>query len=315
MRGSFVLVNYNRREELLITLAKTKAIIAQSRGEYEIVVVDNASTDGSSAAVKAQHDDVVLIENPVNTGAPAWNLGFARARGEYFIIIDDDSHVVSGLQEALDHMDVHQDIGVLALNVLTGPYTSAGWGWQDGQNIVGFIGCGAIYRKKVYEQVGGYADWIFLYANEWDLGLRVIDAGYRVSYFAGCTVDHRTSALNRTNKRLRVFVTCHEMGIVYKHFPENRWKYISRIFFNNMKGLRQAQFKLTWYHFLGAVKFFKIKKTLTRTPVNKRSQDMFLSIFKHTNPAFNFIKRDLLSIVKSITNTFKADKPTLLIKK
>ncbi|QJD96568.1 glycosyltransferase [Mucilaginibacter robiniae] len=298
MRGSFVLVNYNRREELLITLAKTKAIIAQSRGEYEIVVVDNASTDGSSAAVKAQHDDVVLIENPVNTGAPAWNLGFARARGEYFIIIDDDSHVVSGLQEALDHMDVHQDIGVLALNVLTGPYTSAGWGWQDGQNIVGFIGCGAIYRKKVYEQVGGYADWIFLYANEWDLGLRVIDAGYRVSYFADCTVDHRTSALNRTNKRLRILCTKHEMGIIYKHFNTSRWKYISRLILNNLKPLQRGHFKETYYNILGFYEFFRFRKSLKQTPVSMATQNFFLNNFTTARFAFGFIKYNATRVAR-----------------
>ena len=207
MKASFVLVNYNRKEELLITIAKTKEIIKNSIFNYEIVIVDNASTDSSAQAVKANHPDVVLIENKINTGAPAWNSGFAKAKGDYFIIIDDDSHVVSGLDEALNYMDAKADIGVLALNVTTGPYISKDWGWKNGQDIVGFIGCGAIYRKSVYDKIGGYADWIFLYANEWDLGIRCIDAGYRVEYFAKCKVDHRTSKVHRTTKRLRVLCT------------------------------------------------------------------------------------------------------------
>ena len=70
MRASFVIVNYNRKTELLLTISKTKALI-QNSPEFELVIVDNASTDGSAEAVKAQYPDVVLLENPVNTGSPA----------------------------------------------------------------------------------------------------------------------------------------------------------------------------------------------------------------------------------------------------
>lgn len=93
MKVSFVIVNYNRREELIFTLSKTKELIKEDNNDYEIIVVDNASTDGSADAIKKHFPDVILIENPVNTGAPAWNLGFEKAKGDYFIILDDDSHM------------------------------------------------------------------------------------------------------------------------------------------------------------------------------------------------------------------------------
>lgn len=279
MKASFVLVNYNRKEELLVTIAKTKAQIKNSIYSYEIVIVDNASIDGSVEAVKTNHPDVVLIENNINTGAPAWNLGFAKAQGDYFIIIDDDSHVVSGLEDALNYLDKKNDIGILALNVTTGPYTSEDWGWIDGKDIVGFIGCGAIFRKSVYDKIGGYADWIFLYANEWDLGIRCIDAGYRVEYFAKCKVNHRTSAVHRTTKRLRVLCTKHEMGIIYKHFRQSRWKYLFRLMINNLKPLKKGEYKETWYNIIGFYEFFKIRKSLTYTPISIKSQHIFLNNF------------------------------------
>lgn len=291
MKASFVLVNYNRREEVLITIAKTKELIKNSIFDFELVIVDNGSSDGSAEAIKANYPDVVLIENKVNTGAPAWNLGFAKARGEYFIIIDDDSHVISGLDDALQYLDKKADIGILALNVLTGPYTSKDWGWKNGQDIVGFIGCGAIYRKSVYDKIGGYADWIFLYANEWDLGIRSIDAGYRVEYFAKCKVDHRTAKTHRTTKRLRVLCTKHELGIIYKHFSKSRWKYLFRAVVNNLKTFKKGEFKETWYNLIGFFEFLKMRKSLVRTPISLKSQKIFINNYIGTRIVIGYLNR------------------------
>jgi GT2 family glycosyltransferase len=299
MSASFVIVNYNRKNELLITISNTKALI-QGRAEFEIVIVDNASTDGSAEAVKLNHPDVVLIENKVNTGAPAWNLGFEKAKGDYFIIIDDDSHVESGLDSALQYLDAHPEVGVLALNVTSGPYTSEGWKWKDGQEIVGFIGCGAILRKTTYQELGGYADWIFLYVNEWDLGLRVTDAGYQVRYFAKCRVVHRASEINRSSKRLRVYVTRNELAIVYKYLAEGRSRYLWRVVLNNLKGIRQLNLKETWYNILGMVEFLKIRRSIKQTPVSPYSQQLFLSLFESTRPTFDFLKRDLSNLTSRI---------------
>ncbi len=290
MKASFVIVNYNRREELIFTLSKTKELIKEDDNDYEIIVVDNASTDGSADAIKNHFPDVILIENPVNTGAPAWNLGFEKAKGDYFIIIDDDSHIDFGLKEALAYMDTNQDVGVLALNVVSGPYTSDMWDWEDGQELVGFIGCGAILRRETYEKIGGYADWMFLYVNEWEYSLRCINAGYHVRFFANSKVTHRASKTHRSSKRLRVFVTKHELGIVYKHFSVNRWKYIFRIMINNLKILKYGQFKYGWYNIIGMFKFFQMRKSLKYTPVSAQAQQVFVENFDITKKsAFGFI--------------------------
>jgi GT2 family glycosyltransferase len=300
MKASFVIVNYNRKNELAITLAKTEELISKNRSEYEIVLIDNASTDGSAAMVKENFPDVVLIENPVNTGAPAWNLGFAKAKGNYFIIIDDDSHIEAGLEEGIAHMEKNKDIGVLALNVVSGPYTSEMWEWKDGQEIVGFIGCGAILRRETYEKIGGYADWMFLYVNEWEYGLRCINAGYSVRYFANSKVIHRASPVNRSNKRLYVFVQKHEMGIIYKHFSYKRGMYLRRATINNFKGeLRKLGFKQMWWMLIGMKEFFKMKGKLAYTPVSKEAQMFYAERFHNTkSPAFSFISNGFNRIFK-----------------
>ena len=299
MRASFVIVNYNRKNELLETISKTKDLI-KGNLDYEIVVVDNASIDGSADAIEITFPDVILIRKVQNMGAPAWNEGFEKAQGEYFIIIDDDSHVESGLEDALNYLDRNKEVGVLALNITSGPYTSDDWMWTDGQDLVGFIGCGAILRRETYQKIGGYAEWIFLYVNEWELGLRAIEAGYRVKYFKKCKVVHRASRINRSSKRLRVFVTRNEMAIVYKYFPINRWKYLSRIAINSMKGLRNMQLKESWYNMIGIIEFFKMRRSLTYTPVSANSQQLFLKLFWSTKPAFEFVKRDVSNLFKKI---------------
>lgn len=301
MKASFVIVNYNRRDELQITLSKSKELINNNFTDYEIIVVDNASSDGSATMVKEKFPEVGLIENPVNTGAPAWNLGFEKAKGDYFIILDDDSHIESGLEEALEYMEKNKNVGVLALNVVTGPFTSDGWEWKDGQDIVGFIGCGAIFRRETYNKVGGYADWMFLYVNEWEYSLRCIDAGYRVRFFENSRVIHRASKINRTNKRLRIFVTKHEMAIVYKHFSSHRLKYLVRIVLNSCKCIKTLSFRELKYNLTGVIEFLKMRKTLTRTPVSPEAQKLFANGMHVTRtPVLGFIGRDLANYINKL---------------
>ena len=293
MNASFVIVNYNRKDELLITIQKTKDLISTYKDTYEIVIVDNGSTDGSAEAVAAAHPDVNLIAQKVNTGAPAWNAGFAAAQGDYFIIMDDDSHIQSGLDEALHYMEARPQIGVLALNVLTGPYTSKDWNMQEDRNIVGFIGCGAILRRETYNKIGGYPDWIFLYVNEWDVGMRCLAAGYTVQFFENCKVIHRTSALHRTNKRLTTLVNKHGMGIVYKYFGHKKTKYLLRHALNNIKqALKQFKFKEAWYVILGVREFLKFRKSIPLVPVSAEVQRQFIREFHPVKESpFEFIRK------------------------
>lgn len=275
MRVSFVIVNYNRKEEVLLTISKTKEIIKTTPGDFEIVIVDNASADGSAEAIKLTHPDVILIQNPVNTGAPAWNLGFEKAEGEYFIILDDDSHIESGLEDALKYLDNHANVGILALNVSGGLYQT--YEWKDLDERIGFIGCGAIFRKSLYKKIGGYADWIFLYTNEWELGFRAVQAGYKVVYFEKCKVIHRASVTHRTSKRLIENSVAHEMAIIYKYFPKKKKSlYLTRVFLNNAKQFfKYGLHSLPWYY-SAYKRFLQLKKSLVPTPVEIEVQQLYI---------------------------------------
>src|SRR5438067_12150273 len=87
---SFIISTYNRREVLLNTLARIDGC-GLARGDFETIVVDNASRDGTAAAVASRFPQVRLIQLRSNQGSCAKNHAITKARGEYIVFLDDDS--------------------------------------------------------------------------------------------------------------------------------------------------------------------------------------------------------------------------------
>src|SRR4029079_18032481 len=94
VRLSYVIVTRNRRENLLKTLAKLERNTLLPRHAWEVIVVDNASDDGSPQAVFREFRDTRVIRLEENEGMPARNHGFKIAHGRYVAIIDDDSYPI-----------------------------------------------------------------------------------------------------------------------------------------------------------------------------------------------------------------------------
>lgn len=297
MKASFVILNYNRKKELLVTISKTKDLIKNNQNDYEIIVVDNASSDASAAAVKESFPDIILIENKINNGIVGWNDGFKVARGRYFIVLDDDSHMETGLEDSINYLDNNPNVGILALNITGGSYETSEWNHLD--EAIGFIGCGAIINRRLYEKIGGFAEWLFVYGHEWEYGIRCINAGFKLRFFKYSAVVHRTSKLNRTNKRLRIYTTRNEMALVYTHFTDSRLTYLLRVLVNNLKVIKTEGIKASYYCFLGGIEFLKMRKKLIQSPVTKETQDFFAKIFWGTQPVFKFINRRISNIGKT----------------
>lgn len=295
MKASFVILNYNRKNDLLITLAKTTEFLNKNSLNHEIIVVDNHSSDGSVLAVKESFADLTVIESKTNIGVAGRNLGFEKAKGEYLIILDNDSYIEEGLTEALIYLDKNPKVGILALNVTTGPYLTEPFKWKDDQNILGFLACGAIIRRELFEKIGGFADWLVVYADEWEYSIRCLNAGYFIRYFRNSNVIHKASIINRSFKKTRILSTRNEMAIIYKYFSHNRWKYIFRMWLNNIKRGRALGFKHAYYDILGAIEFLKFRKTLKYTPVSEEVQQFFIENYTNTTPVFNFISKRINS--------------------
>src|SRR4051812_38168242 len=110
---SIVIVNWNTRELLRACLASVAKF--PPKGKHEVIVVDNASTDGSAAMVRADFPRVVLVDLPTNTGyARGNNHGFEQARGEYILTLNPDTELIdASLDRALRIMGENTEFGAL----------------------------------------------------------------------------------------------------------------------------------------------------------------------------------------------------------
>ncbi|MXV16704.1 glycosyltransferase family 2 protein [Hufsiella ginkgonis] len=292
---SAIILAYNRSAEVLITVRKLRELQAELTFDLEIIVVDNASLDDTSKMVSEMLPEVTLITRSENNGIAGWNDGFAIAKYKYLLVLDDDSHIESGLLRAVSFLEQHPEVGIIGFHVVDqhlkgDPLLHPEDAWKNLQEVVGFIGCGAIIRKEVYHTIGGFAPWLFIYTHEFEYSIRCLNAGYKIIWFESVNVIHRASNLNRTSKRLRMFTTRNEMAIVYKYFESNRAKYLFRVLVNNLKFIKREGLTTGLYVMQGALLFFKMRKTLNYTPVSKQVQNFYASNFWSTKPVFKWLK-------------------------
>jgi GT2 family glycosyltransferase len=177
------------------------------RHEAPVILVDNASDDGTPARVRENFPDVRVVELPVNRGAVARNIGVLLARTPYVAFADDDSWWAPGaLAAAVDCFDAAPRLAVLAGHMLVGAQetpdpTSAMMaasplGRDDdlpGPSILGFMACGAVVRRKAFLEAGGFDDVVFFRGEEQRLALDLRTQGWGLAYVDSLVAHHHPS--------------------------------------------------------------------------------------------------------------------------
>lgn len=189
------ILSYNRKDELKNTLTK---VFEQDYKNIEVIVVDNASSDGSVQMIRTEFPEVQIIPLKSNEGASGLNHGFQKSKGDYVLILDDDSFPRNGaLAESIRKFQIDAKIALVAFHI----YNSALNFFENLSNKEGvyteFIGCGAIIKTEILQKVGFYDELYFLYHNEIDLSIRIIEAGYKIEFLENFIVEHRYSSLKR----------------------------------------------------------------------------------------------------------------------
>ncbi|TGD61194.1 glycosyltransferase family 2 protein [Tabrizicola sp. WMC-M-20] len=117
---SVIIVNWNTRDILRDCLASVRA---QTRARHEVIVIDNASRDGSAEMVATEFPDVRLVANTDNRGfAGANNQGLAIAHGANLLLLNPDTLIIdSAIDRMLDWLAAHPDVGCVGCQVLEGP--------------------------------------------------------------------------------------------------------------------------------------------------------------------------------------------------
>ncbi|MDB5280974.1 MAG: glycosyl transferase family 2 [Bacteroidota bacterium] len=264
MKLSIVIVNYNVKyflEQCLLSVAR--AIVNVSA---EVLVVDNASSDGSCAYVREKFPWVKLIESPVNLGfSKGNNLAIQAAGGEYILLLNPDTVVAEDtFEKCISFMDAHVDAGALGVHMIDGkgnflPESKRGLPTPSvafyktfglaavfpkskifGRYHLGFLdehetnevevlsGAYMFMRKEALDKTGLLDETFFMYGEDIDLSYRIIKAGYKNYYFAGTTIIHYKGESTKKGSVNYVKVFYNAMIIfARKHFSGNQSGFFS----------------------------------------------------------------------------------------
>lgn len=216
IRFSVVIPNWNGKAFLQVCL---DALLAQTYANLHIILVDNASSDGSQAYIRAHYPTVTLLELSSNQGfTGACNAGLRHANGEIVALLNNDTEVDVRWAEAIvDVFQRHPDAGAVASKMLLftrrdtihtvgdgfrtdgSAYNRGVWEHDSGQyerEEAVFSACGgsSAYRQAMLDEVGLLDDDFFFLLEDIDLGWRSQLAGWRTLYTPHAIVYHHLSA-------------------------------------------------------------------------------------------------------------------------
>jgi len=200
---TIVIATRNRRDALLQTLPHLTALEAA----YPIMVIDNASDDGTANTVAAAFPDVTVIALDRNIGAAARTVGVERARTPYVAFADDDSWWERGaLADAIWLFQHHPRLALVAARVLIEPGgridpTCVGMAQSPispppgapGVPVLGFLACGAIVHREAFLAAGGFHPRFMVGGEEGLLAVDLVRSGWWVSYVDELVCHHQPS--------------------------------------------------------------------------------------------------------------------------
>jgi len=223
---SVVMLSFNRKDDVAEGVGE---LLSQDYKDIEIFVVDNGSTDGTAEMVRETFPQIKLIPLEDNLGVAAYNTGFDEARGDYIVVLDDDSFPgKKAVSRMVEEFQKNEKLGIVAFDVRHyDEYKTGGPVSTQPEHVenktcryrMAFNGCGVGIRKSVIGRVGGYPAEFFLYWNEQDLSIRVLDAGYSIQWFTDIIAYHKYSPANRESLRAPFYYTRNLYWLIWKYFP------------------------------------------------------------------------------------------------
>lgn len=260
-----VIVNYNAGEYLARCLRSLEA----HRGDIsvDVLVIDNASRDGSHRAAAAEHPWARLVENAENVGlSAAWNQGIRATEAPYVLLLNPDTEWWSGtladyLAVAREHPRAgivgplirdpdgtvytsgrpfpnvadavgHAFLGALKPdNRFTHRYHIEGWDRATEREVDWVSGACMLFPRKAFEDVGLLDEGFWLYGEELDIATRLLEAGWSVLFTPAVEIVHVIGvSTGRSRRTLRM-----HSDSIYRYYRKHR-----------ARGWRRATLPLAW---------------------------------------------------------------------
>ncbi|MEE4359571.1 MAG: glycosyltransferase family 2 protein [Desulfococcaceae bacterium] len=230
---SIIIVNYNTKNLLQKCL---RSVLENTTGiSFEIIVVDNNSSDGSPDMVRRDFPHTLLICNNKNVGfSKANNMAFRQAAGEYLLFLNSDTLIgKSAVQKMLDYMKIHNKTGIIGPKILDPQYRPTPsymrfldvsklflgskllknfidieknrihypvYDFNSTQSVEWISGACMLVRRNIFEKAGLFDENYFLYFEDMDLCLQIKKLGYEIVYLPSAEIIHFFGASSSKKK-------------------------------------------------------------------------------------------------------------------
>jgi hypothetical protein len=233
---SIIIVSYNTRQTTLNCLDSIVRSLTGAKISHEIVLVDNASTDGTVTAIKAlELENLTLIESKTNVGFGVGNnIGVKKAKGKYILLLNSDTLVLNnGIEKLFQYFKAQKTFNFLGGKLLNkdmsdqpsaGPFYSLpvvfgalflrGDYWaltryspSKVRKVDWVSGACILTTKETFNRLGGFDKNIFMYMEEIDLLYRAHKLGYKVGFYPEARFIHlgSVSSGGRTYPIIQVY--------------------------------------------------------------------------------------------------------------
>jgi GT2 family glycosyltransferase len=250
---SIIVISYNTRE---MTLACLASIARETRTAHEVIVVENASSDGSAEAIAEAFPEVVLIAESVNHGfARAHPIAVARARAPWLLLLNPDTVVLDGaLDKLLAFARRTPDAGIwggrtlyadgrlnpfscwgrmtpwsvfcrtaglsaiFPRSTVFNPESYGGWDRSSEREVDIVTGCLFLIRRTDWDRLGGFDNAFIMYGEEADLCLRARALGLRPRMTPEAVIVHHGGASDRVLADKNVRLLRAKVELAKRHF-------------------------------------------------------------------------------------------------
>lgn len=267
---SIVILTWNRKSDLRETLKKLQGV---TYTPLEIIVVDNASNDGTAEMVSSEFPVVKYLLQKKNNGIAGYNAGFRAAGGEFIVALDSDSYpAFDAIGKMVALFDQNREAGAVAFDVRA-PQN----GWNDNEkieevtsNVAGYHGAGVGFRKEVFNSVGYWYEPFFLYFNEMDHALRMLKAGYKIVRSTAVRAYHKSSPVQRHSSRTSYLYVRNGLWLVWRHYPF--WQMLAVTVQLIYLAVSESLFQLTPVYITAVLDAFKTSSRVIaeRKPLDKK---------------------------------------------
>ncbi len=226
---SIITVNYNQSE---VTCAFIESLNKITYPNFEVIVVDNNSTDDDPNVIKQRYPNIIFISNPINYGFAAGNnFGLMRAKGEYVMLLNNDIEVsVDFMEPLVEKLEKNKNIGAVSpkIKFYYEPNTIQYAGYTPFSNItmrnasIGYRqkdngqyeldretayahGAAMMVPMRIVKEVGLMSYIFFLYYEEADWCARISNSGYSIYYVHNSYVLHKESISTGKLSALKIY--------------------------------------------------------------------------------------------------------------